>query len=71
MLITLLSVVFLPYWIYLPMIFAAVVVFPFYWEAIILAVFIEEIYGTGDMYISLAVIFLLIIMLPLRDRIRL
>ncbi|MBX4195450.1 hypothetical protein KW796_00635 [Candidatus Parcubacteria bacterium] len=38
----------LPYWVYLPFIFAGVIVFPLYIEAVFLALLIDTLYGGGE-----------------------
>jgi hypothetical protein len=37
----------LPYWIYLPILFLSLLVFPFFWEGIILAFVVDTLYGFG------------------------
>ena len=44
-LILIFAILFLPYWIYLPLLLVAIVISPFFWEAIILALLIEGLYG--------------------------
>ena len=66
----LLSIIFLPYWIYLPLLAITAIMLPFYWEALVLAVVIESLYGVGSMHISVSILFLLIIMLFVRDKMR-
>lgn len=76
-LIILVAIIFLPYWFYLPLLLVGVVVFPFFWEGIMLALLVDLLYGWGVSFsnqffspIAFVVILLLIILLPLRERIR-
>lgn len=41
------SVIIMPYWFYLPVLFLAVIIFPFYWEGLLVVFFIDVIYGSG------------------------
>ena len=66
-----LSVVFLPYWIYLPLIFLAIILVPFYFEAIVLAFFGEMLYGLGSIRLPMLALVLVVIMIFLHDRLRL
>jgi hypothetical protein len=76
-LLVLLAVLTLPYWIYLPLLLAAIIVFPLFWEAIILGFVIDALYGERlydlpaflSLYalLSLAAVML---MIPLRHRLR-
>jgi hypothetical protein len=75
--LVLVSILVLPYWIYIPVLFVAVAIFPFFWEGILLALFIDIIYGGGveslSSFISLFsfyVLIFLIILLPIRERLR-
>lgn len=72
-----LSIIFLPYWIYLPMLLAAVAVFPIFWEGILLALLADVVYGGAfvnfdDVLSSFGFYTLLVIILflPLRERLR-
>lgn len=76
-LVVLLSIIFLPYWIYLPLLGAAMIFFPFFWEGIVLALLIDVLYGGGIgsfgellSPMAFSATFLLIILLPLRERLR-
>jgi len=69
------SILFLPYWIYLPLLFVAIAILPMYWEGIILALLIGEIYGEGLSLpfispIALIALITLIVLLPIRKRVR-
>ncbi|MGB3922262.1 MAG: hypothetical protein WBL19_03290 [Minisyncoccia bacterium] len=73
----LLSILFLPYWLYVPMLLGAILIFPFFWEGIILALLIDVIHEGaiktfGDIFTSFGfyTLLLLIILLPLRERLR-
>ena len=71
------SILFLPYWVYIPVLFIGIVLFTFFWEGIILALLIDVIHGDGVLNLE-SIIFsfafyslvLLIILLPIRDRMR-
>ncbi len=69
------TIIFLPYWIYIPALFLAIVLFSFYWEAIPLTFLIEGLYGSStDLILSplvLGVFVLTLILVPLRDKFRL
>ena len=65
----LLSILVLPYWIYLPVLFIAMALISFFWEGILFAFLIDAIYGNGITTAVVALI-ILIILLPLRDRLR-
>lgn len=41
----LLSIIFLPYWIYAPLLLGAIIYFRLYWEGIFLAFIIDALYG--------------------------
>jgi hypothetical protein len=45
--IVLFSILVLPYWIYIPILFIAIVIFPFFWEGILLALLIDVLHGPG------------------------
>lgn len=73
----LVSILFLPYWIYLPLVFIVVIVFPIYWEGILLALLIDVLHkgafnGIGDIFYSFGFYTLLaiIVFIPLRERLR-
>lgn len=70
-----LSILFLPFWIYLPLLFVASVIFGFFWEGIVFAFFIEVLYGGGEGIIlfspvALSVLVLIILLIPIRKRLR-
>lgn len=74
-LLLLLSIIFLPYWLYLPGIFAAVIFLPMYWEGVFLGFLVDILYGEGVSLpfispVALAVLVALIILLPMRERLR-
>ncbi|MEK7135078.1 MAG: hypothetical protein AAB780_00025 [Patescibacteria group bacterium] len=76
-LVLLLAIIFLPYWLYLPLLGAAMIAFPFFWEAILLALLVDVLYGGGvggvaQLLSPMAFVatLLLIVLLPLRERIR-
>lgn len=45
--VVLISILTLPYWLYVPILFAAIIIFPFFWEGILFAFLIDVIYGSG------------------------
>jgi len=64
------SIIFLPYYVYVPALFLGAIIFPVYWESLLLSFLIETLYGEG-IRLTLATLALLIILLPLRERLRL
>lgn len=71
------SILVLPYWLYMPILGAAIIFFPFYWEGIILAFIVDVLYGTSSHQgISMAfpqaigALVLVTILLPLKERLR-
>ncbi len=71
-----LSIIFLPYWLYLPLLLGSLIIFPFFWEGILFALFIEALYGREmqllslESSVALSVLIILLVLLPLRERIR-
>lgn len=49
-LLVLVSVFVLPYWAYLPAILAGIIIFPFYAEAILLALLVDALYGSSYVF---------------------
>ena len=77
LIIIFLTVVFLPYWIYIPLLLSAMIFFPFFWEGIIFAFLIEALYGRGVVSFAellspaaLVAMLILIALLPVRERLR-
>jgi hypothetical protein len=75
--VTLLSIIFLPYWVYLPFLLAFMILFPFFWEGIVLAFIIDILYGRGISSFSelispmaFSAMLLLMAVMPLRERLR-
>lgn len=73
----LVAVLFLPYWIYVPAIFAAIMIYPMFWEGMILSFLVDALYGSGietwgSIFSTYAFwsLVILIIILPVRRRIR-
>ncbi|PIP55949.1 MAG: hypothetical protein COX06_00575 [Candidatus Zambryskibacteria bacterium CG22_combo_CG10-13_8_21_14_all_42_17] len=71
------SIMVLPFWIYIPVLFAVIVFVPFFWEGILFTFLIEVVHNSGIEFFSLlssplviSVLVALIILLPIRDRIR-
>jgi len=76
--IVLVSIIVLPYWFYIPALFVAIILFPFFWEGILFVFLINVLYGNGMEILPLLVspfailvLVVLIILLPLRERLRL
>ena len=74
----LLSILFLPYWIYIPVLFIAIIFSPLFWEGILFAFMIETVYASQvGIFTSLispltvSVLIVLIILLPIKERLRL
>lgn len=72
-----LSIIFLPYWVYVPLIFLAAIVFPLFWEGIILGFLIDALYGRIGLNFSAIfysysfwIMILLLLLLPLRRVLR-
>ena len=70
-------ILFSPYWIYVPVLFAAIIIIPFFWEGVLFTLMIETIsLGKVEMFTSLfspltvTVLSVLIILLPIRERLR-
>lgn len=67
-----LAVIFLPYWAYVPLLLAAALLLPFYWEAIPFGFLIDTLYGTSGLYpAALAAAAAVAVFIPLRERLRL
>lgn len=76
-LVVLVSILVFPYWVYMPILFIAIVIIPFFWEGILLALLIHVIHGNGaGILLSLvsplvlSVLIVLIILLPIRENLR-
>lgn len=73
----LLAILFLPYWVYVPLLFAGVLVLPFFWEGIFLGLLIDTLYAESGLSAS-SVIYsfafwatlILVMMIPVRKRLR-
>ena len=73
----LLAILFLPYWIYLPLLLATIIFFPFFWEGILLAFLVDVLFGLGIESVSglissyaFMALLLVVVLMPLRERIR-
>ncbi len=68
------ATIFLPYWIYLPLLVVAMALIPFYWEAIFLGFLIDTLYGPSSLNVFTSVAFwsllMLVAIMPLRERLR-
>ncbi len=73
-LIILAAIIFLPYWVYVPVLFAAIAVLAMFWEGILLGLSIDALYGPHLSFplfpFALSAFVLLIISIPLRARLR-
>ena len=76
-LVVLISILVLPYWLYISLLLVAMIYFPFYGEGILLAFFIDILYGYGIGNLSslippsaLLALILLMILISLRERLR-
>ena len=67
--VVLVSILVLPFWIYIPVLFIAIIIFPFFFEGILFAFLIDILYGSG-IETALSVLAVLIILLPLRGSLR-
>lgn len=72
------SILFFPYWVYLPVLLISMVVFPFFWEAIVFGFLIDVFYGGGvrglPAFVSpfaLLALVLIFVLAPLQERLRL
>lgn len=75
-LILFIAILFLPYWAYLPLLLLAIVIFPVFWEGILFGFLIDALYGQSleapfFSPIALTALILVIIIMPVRERIRL
>ncbi|MDO8565524.1 MAG: hypothetical protein Q7R67_02815 [bacterium] len=64
-----LSIIFLPYWFYVPALILAMGFFPLFWEGVLLGFLIDVLYGQG-IYAGFLSLIGLLMLLPLRERIR-
>lgn len=76
-LLILLTILFLPFYIYLPLLFLACLLLPLYWEAVLLSLLADIFYGSLGLAPSIILktysfwtLVLLIALLPLRKIIR-
>lgn len=76
--IILISILILPYWVYLPIILIFMVIFPFFWEAIVFGFLIDVFYGGGvrglPSFVSplaLLALVLIFVLAPIQERLRL
>ena len=75
--IILVSILILPYWIYIPVLFIGIILIPFFWESILIVFLINIIHSNKIEVISLLVsplalfvLFILIITLLVRESLR-
>ena len=71
------SILVLPYWIYLPVLFLTIIIIPFYWEGLLFAFLIQILYSDGvgifSLITSLLVLSTLVVLiafLPIRENLR-
>ncbi len=67
--IVLISILVLPYWVYIPVLFVAIIFFPLYWEGILFAFLIDILYGS-EIKTALYALIVLIVLLPIRENLR-
>lgn len=67
--VVLISILILPYWVYLPVLFISIIFFPLYWEGILFAFLIDILYG-GEIKTALYALIVLIVLLPIRENLR-
>ena len=75
--VILVSILVLPYWVYVPLLFIGVILFPFFWEGILLVFLVSVVHGSGMAILSslvsplaLSLLFVLILLLPIRESLR-
>lgn len=75
--VILVAILFLPYWVYVPLLFVGIVFYPFFWEAVLFALLVEELYGNSVGFfaslispLALASVLFIIIILPFRENLR-
>jgi hypothetical protein len=75
--LTLFSIIFLPYWVYLPLLLSSMILFPLFWEGIVLAFLVDILYGRGIgglpeliSPMAFSAMLLLMAVMPLRERLR-
>ena len=75
--IVLVSILFVPYWFYIPILLAAIIILPLFWEGIVFGFLIDVLYGGGvesvallSFPFALAVLVILVALVPLRERLR-
>lgn len=74
--IVLLSILVAPYWVYIPVLCLAIIIFPFFWEGILFALLIDVLYGNGVGVLpsisqsAVLALVVIIILLPLRESLR-
>ncbi|MEK7227459.1 MAG: hypothetical protein AAB641_01030 [Patescibacteria group bacterium] len=71
------TIIFLPYWVYVPALIAAEALLPLYWEGILLGFLIDALYGgkissVSSFFLSASFLSLagLIFLIPIRARLR-
>ena len=75
--VILVSILVLPYWVYVPLLFIGVILFPFFWEGILLVFLVRVIHG-AEMAVplslvsplALSLLIVLILLLPIRESLR-
>ena len=75
--VILVSILLLPYWVYVPVLFIGVILFPFFWEGILLVFLVSVIHGSEMAILpslvsplALSLLIVLILLLPLRESLR-
>jgi len=75
--VILVSILVLPYWIYIPVLFIGIILFSFFWEGILLAFLVSVVHDSGMTVLSslvsplaLSILVALISLLPIRESLR-
>ena len=75
--VILVSILVLPYWVYVPLLFIGAILFPFFWEGILLVFLVSVVHDRGMTVLSslvsplaLSILVALISLLPIRESLR-
>ena len=71
------SILVLPYWVYIPLLFIGAILFPFFWEGILLVFLVSVVHGSEMAVLpslvsplALSLLIVLILLLPIRESLR-
>ena len=71
------SILVLPYWVYVPLLFIGAILFPFFWEGILLVFFVHVVHGSEVTVLpllvsplALSLLIVLVLLLPIRESLR-